>query len=229
MKLKLSFNVNESTYLRDPEKSDLGKEIVKKSIDLIHKIGYEQFTFKKLMIEVGTTEASIYRYFENKHKILLYIINWYWNFISYKIVFGIQNKTNQVDKLNTIVEIICHQDNQKFDCNYDINLLNQIAIQESNKSYLIKDVDEKNESEVYLSFKELCNIIAEVILENKPDYIYAHSLSTTILETALQQNFFIHHLPRLTDIKLNQNENYIQDFIKNILSACLNIKFTENN
>lgn len=229
MKLKLSFNVNESTFLRDPEKSDLGKEIVKKSIDLIHKIGYEQFTFKKLMIEVGTTEASIYRYFENKHKILLYIINWYWNFISYKIVFGIQNKTNQVDKLNTIVEIICHQDNQKFDCNYDINLLNQIAIQESNKSYLIKDVDEKNESEVYLSFKELCNIIAEVILENKPDYIYAHSLSTTILETALQQNFFIHHLPRLTDIKLNQNENYIQDFIKNILSACLNIKFTENN
>ena len=139
------------------------------------------------------------------------------------------NKTNQVDKLNTIVEIICHQDNQKFDCNYDINLLNQIAIQESNKSYLIKDVDKKNESEVYLSFKELCNIIAEVILENKPDYIYAHSLSTTILETALQQNFFIHHLPRLTDIKLNQNENYIQDFIKNILSACLNIKFTENN
>lgn len=229
MKLKLSFNVNESTFLRDPEKSDLGKEIVKKSIDLIHKIGYEQFTFKKLMIEVGTTEASIYRYFENKHKILLYIINWYWNFISYKIVFGIQNKTNQVDKLNTIVEIICHQDNQKFDCNYDINLLNQIAIQESNKSYLIKDVDEKNESEVYLSFKELCNIIAEVILENKPDYIYAHSLSTTILETALQQNFFIHHLPRLTDIKLNQNENYIQDFIKNILSACLNIKFTENH
>ncbi|MBK8671465.1 MAG: TetR/AcrR family transcriptional regulator [Bacteroidetes bacterium] len=229
MKLKLSFNVNESTYLRDPEKSDLGKEIVKKSIDLIHKIGYEQFTFKKLMIEVGTTEASIYRYFENKHKILLYIINWYWNFISYKIVFGIQNKTNQVDKLNTIVEIICHQDNQKFDCNYDINLLNQIAIQESNKSYLIKDVDKKNESEVYLSFKELCNIIAEVILENKPDYIYAHSLSTTILETALQQNFFIHHLPRLTDIKLNQNENYIQDFIKNILSACLNIKFTENH
>ena len=82
---------------------------------------------------------------------------------------------------------------------------------------------------MYLSFKELCNIIAEVILENKPDYIYAHSLSTTILETALQQNFFIHHLPRLTDIKLNQNENYIQDFIKNILSACLNIKFTENN
>ena len=229
MKLKLSFNVNESTFLRDPEKSDLGKEIVKKSIDLIHKIGYEQFTFKKLMIGVGTTEASIYRYFENKHKILLYIINWYWNFISYKIVFGIQNKTNQVDKLNTIVEIICHQDNQKFDCNYDINLLNQIAIQESNKSYLIKDVDEKNESEVYLSFKELCNIIAEVILENKPDYIYAHSLSTTILETALQQNFFIHHLPRLTDIKLNQNENYIQDFIKNILSACLNIKFTENH
>ena len=50
MKLKLSFNVNESTFLRDPEKSDLGKEIVKKSIDLIHKIGYEQFTFKNYII-----------------------------------------------------------------------------------------------------------------------------------------------------------------------------------
>jgi AcrR family transcriptional regulator len=229
MKLKLSFDVNESTYLRDPEKSDLGKEIVKKSIELIFKLGYEHFTFKKLMVEVGTTEASIYRYFENKHKILLYIINWYWNYINYKIVFGIQNQTNKVKKLETIIDIICHRDDQKFDCDYDINLLNQIAIQESNKSYLIKEVDKINESEVYLSFKELCNIIAEVILENKPDYLFAHSLSTTIIETALQQNFFINHLPRLTDINLNQKEKYTQEFIKNILSACLNIKFNNKN
>lgn len=229
MNLKLSFKVNESIYIRDPESSELGKQIVKKSIELIYKLGYEHFTFKKLMVEVGTTEASIYRYFENKHKILLYIINWYWNYISYKIIFGLQNKTENIEKLNTIVDIICHRDNFQFGIDYDIIMLNQIAIQESNKSYFIIDVDKKNESESYSSYKDLCNIIADIIIETRPDYKFPHSLSSTIIEMAHLQDFFIKHLPRLTDIKSIQNENYIQEFIKNLLSGCLSINFSPKN
>jgi AcrR family transcriptional regulator len=43
---------------------------VKNGLILINKIGFEEFTFKKLSIEISTTEASIYRYFENKHQII---------------------------------------------------------------------------------------------------------------------------------------------------------------
>ena len=63
MDFQVSFKVNEKLYLRDPESSDLAKMIVKSSIDLIYEIGFEQFTFKKLALEIQTTEASVYRYF----------------------------------------------------------------------------------------------------------------------------------------------------------------------
>lgn len=40
---------------------------------MIYKTGYEAFTFKKLAEDIGTTEAGIYRYFENKYKLLVYL------------------------------------------------------------------------------------------------------------------------------------------------------------
>ncbi|MBL7759004.1 MAG: helix-turn-helix transcriptional regulator, partial [Chitinophagaceae bacterium] len=59
--------MNTKLFLRDPEQSVLGRSIIQHSINMIHKVGFEDFTFKKLAQEIGTTEASIYRYFENKH------------------------------------------------------------------------------------------------------------------------------------------------------------------
>ena len=35
----LSFKVNDAIYLRDPESSEIGKQMVKSAIDLIAKIG----------------------------------------------------------------------------------------------------------------------------------------------------------------------------------------------
>ena len=67
----LQIKVNDKTYLKDPETSDLGKRIVEHSIILINEIGFEAFTFRKLGLKINSNESSIYRYFENKHKLLL--------------------------------------------------------------------------------------------------------------------------------------------------------------
>jgi hypothetical protein len=67
MNFQVKFDINEHIYLRNPENSEVGKLMVKKSIDLIYELGFEQFTIKKLAIEINSTEATIYRYFENKH------------------------------------------------------------------------------------------------------------------------------------------------------------------
>ena len=45
--MKLTFDINSTIYLRDPESSELGKKIIKHSIDLIYELGFESFTFKK--------------------------------------------------------------------------------------------------------------------------------------------------------------------------------------
>ena len=70
--MHLKININEKLFLSDPQETELGRSILKHSVLLIHRVGYENLTFKKLAIEAGTTEASVYRYFENKQRLLIY-------------------------------------------------------------------------------------------------------------------------------------------------------------
>lgn len=46
MNFQVKFDINERIYLRNPENSEVGKLMVKKSIDLIYQLGFEQFTIK---------------------------------------------------------------------------------------------------------------------------------------------------------------------------------------
>ncbi len=76
MKPQLQIKMNEALFIRNPESTELGRNILKHSILLIDKRGFEGFTFKKLAAQTGSTEAGVYRYFENKHKLLVYLTAW---------------------------------------------------------------------------------------------------------------------------------------------------------
>ncbi|MFZ9029367.1 MAG: TetR/AcrR family transcriptional regulator, partial [Crocinitomicaceae bacterium] len=78
---RVSISVNENVFLKDPTSTELGRKIVRASIDLIDELGFEDFTFKKLALAIGSTEASVYRYFENKHNLLAYLTMWYWGWM----------------------------------------------------------------------------------------------------------------------------------------------------
>ena len=95
----LKIQVNNKIYLKDPETSILGKKIIDKSIILINEIGFEEFTFKKLGDLIGSNESSIYRYFESKHKLLVYLSSWYWSWMEYRLVFATNNITDPLEKL----------------------------------------------------------------------------------------------------------------------------------
>jgi len=84
----LKISVPDKIFIKDPESSDLGKRIIEHSILLIDEIGFDSFTFKKLGVKIGSNESSIYRYFESKHKLLLYLTSWYWAWIEYQLVFA---------------------------------------------------------------------------------------------------------------------------------------------
>lgn len=222
MDFKLSFNVNEVIYLRDPESSELGRKIVKYSIDLINELGFEAFTFKKLAIEVGTTEATIYRYFENKHRLLLYIISWYWCYIDFLLDFQLQNITDGKQKLKTIIRILTHELPESSGAlDYNKKFLNQIVISESSKVYLVKEVTEINKSEVFKPYKDLCAKIADVISECNKKYAYPKSLSSTIIETAHHQQFFSMYLPRLTDVPAKNKNEFVGQFLESMVFKIL--------
>lgn len=222
MDIKISFKVNESVFLRDPEKSELGRAIIKHSIDLINNLGFESFTFKKLAIEMGTTEASIYRYFENKHRLLLYIISWYWKYMDFLLDYQLQNLTDQKIKLKSIIRLLTHElPINSGELDYNIKFLNQIVITESSKVYLVKEVNEINKSEVFKPYKELCAKIALVISAYNKKYPYPKSLSSTIIEASHHQQFFCQHLPRLTDVTAKNKNEFACLFIENLVFGVL--------
>mgnify|MGYP000887677940 CR=1 FL=1 len=215
MEVLLNFKLNEHLYLRDPESSEVGKAIVKHAIELIYDIGFEQFTFKKLAQKIDSTEATIYRYFSSKHKLLTYILSWYWCYLLFIAKMRLQQVGPPDEKLRLVLGIITHNDlgNSKFQ-DYDLERLHGIVISESSKSYLVKEVDEINKDMIFSPLKSLCQYIAEVIMELKPGFIYPKSLASTLLETAHNQQFFSEHLPKLTDNKSKkQHKKYVLDYI----------------
>lgn len=220
---KISIQVNRNVYIKDPESSDLGKRIVSGSIQLISENGFESFTFRKLAKEIGTTEASVYRYFESKHKLLLYLMAWYWNWMEYRLLFGIANINSPYEKLDRCLDMLIEKVEQ--DGNFEhINevQLNQIVIAESSKAYLTKEVDEENKHDLFLGFKELVQFVSDIILEINPDYKYPHMLISNVIEGAHHQRFFAEHLPRLTNQV--EGEDAIAEFFKNMVFQSIKVK-----
>lgn len=222
MDFQVTFRVNEKIYLRDPESSELGKQIVKKAIDLIYDLGFEHFTFKKLAIEMKTTEATIYRYFENKHRLLLYILNWYWSYLEFLLIFELQNVKDNRAKLKTIIQLLTHELPESAGrLDYNKKFLNQIVIAESSKVYLVKEVKEINKSEVFKPYKDLCAKIAEIIANYNDAYEYPKSLSSTLIEAAHHQQFFSNFLPKLTDVSQQNREEFTANFLEDLLFKIL--------
>ena len=224
MKLALQINMNPSLYLRDPEGTDLGKNIIKHSIQLIHDTGFEAFTFKKLAESIGTTEAGVYRYFENKHKLLVYIISWYWRWLDFQIGYQTKNLTNPVSKLKKVITILATTvEDDLMTGHVDESILHQILISEGSKAFLTKQVNQDNKQEYFKPYKDLCNTIGEIILECNPKYKYPHSLASTIIEMAHLQNFFMNHLPSLTDFSKSKDEKeiikYLEDLVFNTIRS----------
>ena len=224
MKLALQINMNPSLYLRDPEGTDLGKNIIKHSIQLIHDTGFEAFTFKKLAESIGTTEAGVYRYFENKHKLLVYIISWYWRWLDFQIGYQTKNLTNPVSKLKKVITILATTvEDDLMTGHVDESILHQILISEGSKAFLTKQVNQDNKQEYFKPYKDLCNTVGEIILECNPKYKYPHSLASTIIEMAHLQNFFMNHLPSLTDFSKSKNESEIIQYLEELVFNTIRI------
>lgn len=222
MEYHLNFKVNSNIYLRDPESSELGRSIVKTAIDLINTLGFEQFTFKKLAIELKSTEATIYRYFENKHRLLLYILNWYWSYMEYLLEIRLQQISDKKERLLAILDLLTNELPDSIgQLDYNKKYLSEIVIAESSKAYLTKEVAEINKEEVFKPYKDLCGRIAGIISEYKPEYKYPRSLSTTLIETSHHQQFFARNLPRLTDNYLIKEDNFTYNFLENLLFKAL--------
>ena len=217
--------IPEGLTLRNPLRTELGRKIISTSIDLIDESGFEAFTFKKLAVKMGSNETSLYRYFENKHLLLLYLVVWYWNWVSYLIDYNSKNISDPVKKLNIILDIFidASQENPTIEFVNEAKLHN-IIISESSKAYHTKDVDAENKNGFFLSYKSLIKKVADVITEIDPKFPYPHSFASNLFEMANNQIFFADHLPRLTDIKIKKhNYGEVKELLEFYVARMLNL------
>ena len=195
----IKISVPEKIYVKDPESSELGKRMVKHSIILIDEIGFEGFTFKKLGDRIDSNESSIYRYFESKHMLLLYLTSWYWSWIEYQLVIETHNLTS-AEKLRNAIRIVTRsvQEDTSFS-HIDEVILHRIIVNENSKSFLTKEVDNENQEGYFVVYKRIIHRLRDMILEVNPEYPYPSSLASTIIEASLHQHFLKDHFVSITD------------------------------
>ena len=207
MAVSIQMKLNENLYLRDPQDTKLGRKIINSSILLIDEIGFERFTFKKLAERIESTEASIYRYFENKHLLLVYLVSWYWEWMKFRIDFNTMNIDDPLKKLSIVLSMIVDTAKRNTSIEFvDEDVLHRIVVSESTKAYHTKNVDAENRQGFFLTYKSLSEKIAAILLEINPDFPYPHAISSTLLEMANNHIYFAQHLPRLTDVKVDEND-----------------------
>lgn len=216
----LKIQVNEKIYVKDPETSILGKKIIQESIFLIHEIGFENFTFKKLGEKIGSNESSIYRYFESKHKLLVYLSSWYWGWMEYRLVFSINNISNPTEKLHKAITVLTENiEDDSMTVHINESVLNKIIIAEFTKTIMTKEVDEENKEGFFLVYKRVVNRLVEMIEEVNPKYEFSISLASSIVEGSLHQHFLKDHLKTITNCN---KQIKVSDFYINLIDNLLN-------
>ncbi len=205
----IQFEINKHLCLKDPQMTNYGQKLISESIVLFHEIGFEQFTFRKLAAKMDSTEASVYRYFENKHTLLLWLICWYWEWVHYLIDINIKNIEDVERKLKIVIHNIVNASTESPLTSYiNENMLHRVVINESSKTYHIHEVDVEEKHGHFKSYEELVAKVSSIIVEFNPKFKYPKILASNLFEMANNQIYFAEHMPDLTDIK-NRKDKHI--------------------
>lgn len=203
----LIIRVPEALFLKNPESSELGKRIVRQGIIQIDELGFEHFTFRKLSQSLGSPESTLYRYFENKHMLLVYLSSWYWSWMEYQITLSIANVKSSEVKLQAAVEVLTQrQKESEVLPHIPFPALQRIMIAESSKSFQTKEIDRENKDGHFQAFKSLVTRISGLIEEYNSFYPHPCSLASLLLIGIHQQRFLQEHMPTIGDIESGNSE-----------------------
>ncbi|MBJ6109911.1 TetR/AcrR family transcriptional regulator [Hymenobacter sp. BT523] len=193
-------DLNQHLYLRDPQATDLGRRLLAESVRLLDDIGFEAFTFKKLAAAMGSTEASLYRYFENKHRLLTYLVSWHWAWLRFRVRVALHNVADPQQRLRLALAAVCEASvDDPATPDFDEAALYRVVVAEASKAYLTKEVDADNRAGLFQEYKQLVAELVALVQAVNARYAHPHALVSTLLESARKQHFFAQHLPSLSD------------------------------
>lgn len=219
---KYSFTLSSDLYLKDPHSSEVGKQILSVGAKLILEMGLESFTAKKLAIAASTTEATVYKYFPNKHRLLQYYFQLYWTWLEQQIKVFTAIELDPEERLRKAVRVVGQIPKVAADpglvSKEDLRLL---VITEGSKAYHHVQVDEDNAKKLFAPFKSVVSVLAEMILTLNPEHPFPYALGTTVVEMAHNLEFYREHLPSLTDFPDDKQNQKLTEFLIQILFKSL--------
>ncbi|WP_194775660.1 TetR/AcrR family transcriptional regulator [Pararhodonellum marinum] len=227
MELNIHYPNNPNLFIKNPETSSLGLKIIEQSILLIQDLGLEDFNFKKLACALETNESSIYRYFENKHNLLIYLTSCYWDILALKIEFSTNHIKNPEEKLDRLLDVVT--DIKKASpkiSNINVEDLHDIVISESSKAYLTKKAMKESQDGFFESYSRLIKSIADIFIEVNDEYPFPKALAINLLETTYEQYFFSKYFKPFTEIN-NEKESSVRAFLETLIYNTLKVDKTK--
>ncbi len=222
----LRIQISDKLYLRDPEETKLGRAILSGGIKLIDKLGFDAFTFKKLAIEIDTTEASVYRYFKSKQHLMQYVAAWYWSWLEHLIITKTTNINDPKKKLEIILKVLTEANRDDPDTSHiDESLLHKIIVTESGRVYLTKPEKGEGGKQLYKTYCNVRDIIVKTLKEIKPNYKFHLELAKTILSSVHKHILYSEHY--LYDKKSKgkkADRSRILKFMNSFVFASLGVK-----
>lgn len=218
MSHRIALQLDEKLWIKDPTSSELGESILEHAILMLDELGYEAFTFRKLAERIGTTEASVYRYFKSKHRLLLYLTAWYWSWMEYRLQLATANVAPAEERLRRALrEVTQRIRKDESTPRIDEEALYRVVVAESSKAYLHADVDAENREGMFRSYKRLCRTVADLILEVNPAYPWPVALVSTVMESSHMQKYFAEHLPSLTEVTRGDADESTTTFLTDMV------------
>ena len=156
--------------------------------------------------------------------LLLYLVNWYWEWVNYLIGINTKNIDNPNRQLQIIIHSLVFAAKENPGVDYvNESKLHNIVISEGMKAYHTKKVDDENSKGFFKSYKDLAQSVSTVITAINPEFRYPYTLATNLFEMSNNHIYFAKHLPKLTDItvendNVNEVETMLNYFVEKLLS-----------
>ncbi|MFN5207896.1 MAG: TetR/AcrR family transcriptional regulator [Bacteroidota bacterium] len=220
MKLHFQVHIPSRMAQHDPSHSRTGLKILNTAIQLIADEGYESFHLSRLAEKADTVESTVYRYFENKHKLLLYISGWYWAYLDFSIDYETREMKAPAQILNKAIEMMAGKNlPTNIDLIGDPLLIHRIMITEFSKIYITQMAQEDNKEGYFVYFKTFVNKIGNLLSAIMPGYKFPRSFAFLLVLGIYQQMHVAEKLPALSDYDQSEPlDEYISRFIKDLIS-----------
>ncbi len=212
-----SVQLDKALYAKDPAVSDIGKEILHHSVILLAEEGLEAFTFKKLAQAMASTETTIYRYFHNKHQLMMYLCSWYWSQQEWKLVFATANISEPKVQMERAIEVLTSKTSASKTQIMNEELLQKVVCAEFGKVFDIHTKHIEDFEGYFAAYHNLCERIAAIVQKLDKNNKHSMAWAQTLIESSQRQLFFHFYRKKMSDCA--KDENTMKQFILSLTSS----------